>query len=72
MVGPDNLRDPADPVYDVTPADQKGELSRQRNDNWSWNGKMMFYYNHVFGNHFINATAGGRFLKAKRSRYRMY
>lgn len=35
----DNFKDPADPVYDVTPADQKGELSRQENDNWSWNGK---------------------------------
>ena len=61
----DNFKDPADPVYDVTPADQKGELSRQENDNWSWNGKMMFYYNHVFGNHFINATAGGEISESK-------
>ena len=55
----DNFTDPADPIYDVTSADKKGELNRQENNNWSWNGKAMFYYNHVFGNHFINATAGG-------------
>lgn len=52
-------------MYDVTPADEKGELSRQENDNWSWNGKVMFYYNHVFGNHFINATAGGEVSESK-------
>ena len=55
----DNFTDPADPIYDVTSADKKGELNRQENNNWSWNGKAMFYYNHVFGKHFINATAGG-------------
>ena len=25
----------------------------------------MFYYNHVFGNHFINATAGGEISESK-------
>ena len=57
----DNFKDPADTDYSTTPADKKGELNRQENYNWSWNGKAMFYYNHTVGGHFINATAGVEF-----------
>lgn len=61
----DNFTDPADPIYDVAAADEKGLLNRRESYNWDWNGRAMFYYNHVFGNHFINATLGGEVSENK-------